>query len=182
VGNQTELATRLELRPDGRFRYALSYGALDERAEGRWVEEGGQLLLTTEPAPKPPRFPVVSDTPSPNGKLYASLQNADSLGGFSLTVRVRYEGAQDFEYLEAGEDGEVPVPAGKIVAELAPDLPVYDVVPETHRLTPGGHRIVFRFEANDLGIADFRAEPLAIQGGELVLRRHDRVIRFRRGS
>jgi hypothetical protein len=179
-GNQHELATGLELLPDGRFRYGLSYGALDERAEGRWEERTGRVLLTTAPAPKPPRFPVVSDTPVPDGRLYAALEDADALGGFSLTLLVRYEGDQAFQYVEAGEDGLVPVSAGRTVAELVPALPIYDAVAETHRPAPGGHRIVFRFEPNDLGVADFRAEPLAVEGDTLILRRHDRVIRYRR--
>jgi hypothetical protein len=178
-GGQTELATALELQPGGRFRYGLSYGTLDERAEGRWTEEAGKVVLTTEPVPKPPRFPVVSDTPAPDGKLYASLQDAEALGGLSLTLRVRYQGANAFEYLEAGEDGLVPVPASRTVSEIVPDLPIYTAVPDAHKLTPGGHRLVFRFEPNDLGIADFRAEPLAIEGDALVLKRHDRVIRYR---
>lgn len=178
-GSQTELATGLELMPGGRFRYALSYGALDERAEGRWVEQDGKILLTTEPAPKPPRFPVVSDTPAPDGKIYATLKNGNALGGFSLTVLVRYEGADAFEYLEAGEDGLVPVPAGKTVVEMVPDLPMHTASLEPHKLAPGGHRVVFRFEPNDLGIADFRAEPLAVEGDALILQRHDRAIRYR---
>jgi hypothetical protein len=33
-GGQMEIAAALELRPDGRFNYALSYGALDEQATG----------------------------------------------------------------------------------------------------------------------------------------------------
>lgn len=178
-GSQTELATGLELLPDGRFRYGLSYGALDERAEGRWVEQAGKVLLTTEPTPKSPRFSVVSDTPAPDGKIYASLQDADALGGFSLTLLVRYEGADTFEHVEAGEDGLVPVPAGRTVAEITPDLPIYTTDLEPYKLTPGGHRLVFRFEPNDLGIADFLAEPLAIEGDAIILNRHDRVIRYR---
>lgn len=178
-GSQHELATGLELLPDGRFRFGLSYGALDERAEGRWAEQAGKVLLTTEPAPKPPRFPIVSDTSVADGKIFASLQDADALGGFSLTLLVRYEGADVFEHVEAGEDGLVPVPPGRTVAEIVPDLPIYTTGLEPHKLTPGGHRLVFRFEPNDLGVADFRAEPLAIEGDVIVLNRHDRVIRYR---
>jgi hypothetical protein len=179
-GNQTEIAAALQLQPNGRFRYALSYGALDERAEGRWEEKDGAVLLTTEPQPKPPAFPVVSDTPSPDGKVYASLEKAEELGLLTLTLLVRYEGAHAFDYVEADETGLVPVPAGARIAELVPSIPAVLQVAEPHKLTPGGHKIVFRFEPNDLGIADFRAERLAIDGAELRLRRHDRDLRFRK--
>jgi hypothetical protein len=179
-GNQTEIAAALQLQPNGRFRYALSYGALDEQAQGRWEEKDGAVLLTTEPQPNPPAFPVVSDTPSADGKVYASLEKADEMGMLTLTLLVRYEGSQAFDYVEADETGLVPVPAGARIAELVPSIPAVLQVAEPHKLTPGGHRIVFRFEPNDLGIADFRAERLTIDGAELRLRRHDRDLRFRK--
>src|SRR5689334_2473001 len=36
-GGQMEMVAGLQLRADGRFNYALSYGALDETATGRWT-------------------------------------------------------------------------------------------------------------------------------------------------
>lgn len=178
-GNQTEVAAALQLQPNGRFRYALSYGALDEQASGRWEEKDGAVLLTTEPQPTPPAFPVVSDKPSPDGKVYASLEKAEEMGMLTLTLLVRYEGREAFDYVEADESGLVPVPTGSRIAEIVPSIPAVLQVAEPHRLTPGGHRIVFRFEPNDLGIADFRSEKLIIDGKDLLLRRHDRDLRFR---
>jgi hypothetical protein len=49
--NQMEMAGGLELRPDGRFRYALDYGAVSEEAEGKWIADGDGVLLTTDPMP-----------------------------------------------------------------------------------------------------------------------------------
>ena len=49
--DQMEMAGGLELGPDGRFRYALDYGAVSEEAEGEWKIEGGTVLLTTNPMP-----------------------------------------------------------------------------------------------------------------------------------
>ena len=49
--NQMEMAGGLELRPDGRFRYALDYGAVSEESEGRWAFEDGTVVLTTDPMP-----------------------------------------------------------------------------------------------------------------------------------
>ena len=49
--NQMEMAGGLELRPDGRFRYAFDYGAVSEVSEGKWAVEGGTVLLTTDPMP-----------------------------------------------------------------------------------------------------------------------------------
>ena len=49
--NQMEMAGGLELKPDGRFRYAFDYGAVSEEAEGKWSVDGGMVLLTTDPMP-----------------------------------------------------------------------------------------------------------------------------------
>ena len=49
--NQMEMAGGLELRPDGRFRYAFDYGAVSEVSEGRWTFEDGTVVLTTDPMP-----------------------------------------------------------------------------------------------------------------------------------
>lgn len=179
-GGQREMAARLRLLPDGRFQFALSYGALDEVAKGRWVERDGRVLLTTEPAPKAPRFAVVSDTPSKDGRVYASLADPDLLQGSPLTMVVTYEGADRPVFVEADETGLVPLDPARKPLAIVPDLPVFPLPLDAHPLTPGGHRIVFRFEPNDFGVAAFADEPLELDGGDLLMRRHDRLIRFER--
>jgi hypothetical protein len=177
-GGQTELAARLVLKADGRFAYALSYGALDEQAQGRWVEKDGQVLLTTEPAPKPPRFAVVSDKPKAGDVIEVALADPDLLQGSPLTMVVTYADAPEPVFVEAGEDGRLPVPAGKTVASLVPDLPVFPIPLAPYAVKRGGRRIVFKFEPNNIGTAGFAAEPLAIEGSALILKRYDRSIRF----
>ena len=49
--DQMEMAGGLELQPDGRFRYALDYGAVSEVSEGDWRQDGSTVLLTTKPMP-----------------------------------------------------------------------------------------------------------------------------------
>jgi hypothetical protein len=49
--NQMEMAGGLELSPDGRFRYALEYGAVSEQSEGKWAFEGNAVVLKTDPMP-----------------------------------------------------------------------------------------------------------------------------------
>ena len=58
-GGQMEIAAGLELKADGRFRYALSYGALDEEAAGRWTTSGDRVFLTSDLV-TPPRFVLVT--------------------------------------------------------------------------------------------------------------------------
>lgn len=181
-GGQTELAARLVLKADGRFAYALSYGALDEQAQGRWVEKEGQVLLTTEPAPKPPRFAVVSDTPRTGEAIEVALDEPGLLQGSPLTMVVTYADTPEPVFVEADEGGRLPVPSGKTVASLVPDLPVFPIPLAPYAVKPGGRRIVFRFEPNDIGTADFAAEPLAVEGAALILKRYDRSIRFEKAE
>lgn len=46
-----DAAGELILTADGRFSYALAVGALDERAQGRWEQNGSAICLFTEPTP-----------------------------------------------------------------------------------------------------------------------------------
>ena len=181
-GSQAELAARLVLQPDGRFHYGLSYGALDEQARGRWVEQDGRVLLTTEPAPRPPRFAVVSDTPQPGDAIEVALDDPELLQGSTLTMVVTYADATEPAFVEADDSGRLPVPPGRTIVSLVPDLPIFPSPLAAYAVKPGGRRIVFRFEPNDIGTAAFAAEPLAVDGGALVLRRHDRTIRFEKAD
>src|SRR5437868_116655 len=71
-GGQMEIAAGLELKADGRFRYALSYGALDEEAAGRWQVSGDRVFLTSDPVVAP-RFVLVSQGRGADGTLQLSL-------------------------------------------------------------------------------------------------------------
>src|SRR6476619_2690961 len=67
---QMEMAGGLELKRDGHFRYAFSYGAVDEEAEGDWSFDGKAVNLTSKPMPKLASFELVKDDPAPKGELY----------------------------------------------------------------------------------------------------------------
>src|SRR5688500_11569754 len=59
IVERMETASMLELAPEGRFRWALSYGALDLRSEGRWRRDVDSVVLDTEPPVSPPRFELI---------------------------------------------------------------------------------------------------------------------------
>lgn len=63
IGNQPELAAAIELEPDGRFAFALDYGAVAETAEGRWRLDGEQVLLTVEKSQGAGGAPNLATTP-----------------------------------------------------------------------------------------------------------------------
>ncbi len=45
--NQTEVAAAIDLESDGKFSYALDYGAVSEVAEGNWLRDGQTIYLTS---------------------------------------------------------------------------------------------------------------------------------------
>ena len=53
-----DVASAIELAPDGRFRYQRSEGALDEEAAGRWSETADGVVLDTLPHPRPPEWQI----------------------------------------------------------------------------------------------------------------------------
>ena len=175
--NQMEMAGGLELRPDGHFRYALSYGAVDEEAAGDWTFDGKAVLLTSNPMPKLPNFELVRDDPAPKGELYLKLEDPGFEWGHPLYA-LATDDKHAFE-IQADEDGRVDLAGKPPVLAIAPLMPVYGPTRDMLRLSVDrGHRLLFRFHRNDLGKAAFQGEPLEIGSNGLLLNRYDARIRF----
>jgi hypothetical protein len=180
-GGQTELAATLMLRPDGHFGYALRYGALDEEAAGIWEADGDTVRLTTQPPVVPPRFVVERDAPDIMGGLSLRLADPPRLRGHSLDVLLFYAPDEAPIASKVAADGRVVLPDSRRPNALLPLLPGQPPAGEPILLTgKSGHRLTVRFEPNDSGKADFRGEPLAIDGDTLILPRFGRTLRFRR--
>jgi hypothetical protein len=176
---QMEMAGGLELQPNGRFRYALEYGAASERGEGDWTVSGNSVVLTSNPMPNAPDFELVKDEPAAAGELYVALEPPGFAGWTGrLDLLVTIAGIEDQVPMEAGEDGAVPL-EGRVATAVRPLVPIYGIAGREIPLGQGGHRLLVRFHANDLGRALFDKEPLAVEDGSLLMRRYDAMIRFR---
>jgi hypothetical protein len=182
-GGQMEVGAELLLKPDGHFEYGLAYGAMDEEAKGTWEVKDGAVFLTTVPAVVPPRFVVESDVPEPRGGLWIKISNGPVMQGARQRVYLIYGPNEQPDMAEIADDGHVPLQAGRRPTAIIPEIPVYPIMNKPIPLTgTGGHRIVMRFEQNDIGKADFRGQRLAIEDGVLVMERRDLglKLRFRR--
>ncbi len=159
-----EAAGGLELGADGRFRYALSYGALDEQAEGRWRLEGGRVLLTTDPAPKPPAWTAVAAEAGEPGVFAVLLEGPDGRPIPNIEVEVRLKdgslekGTTRADWLEAELDGRTPVAVRFHISVFDVDSPVFPI----DAAKAGRYR--FRLDPRDLGVRDFRDWPLEVKG------------------
>ena len=174
-----EVGGGLELRKDGRFRYELAYGALDEGAEGTWTVKDGNVLLTTVPMPKEPTFDLVSDQRAPKCTLSLSVDWSKLDWSSAPDALVTYErDPKELHFLQADDNGDLH-PQDCAVTMIMPLVPMYRVPGAPIKLSPAsGHRLSLRFEPNELGRPAFRGEPLKITGSGLLMERYDAEIRF----
>lgn len=176
--HQMEVAAGLELKPNGRFRYALSYGAVDEEGEGDWTFDGKTVRLTSSPMPKAPAFELVRDEPAPKGKLSMMLENPGFEWGHSFEAFAKPESGDAFE-ISADDSGEVDLGGRPRITAIAPEMPVFGPTGQIFPLSADrGHRLTFRFHRNDLGKARFDKQPLQVNGSDLFLDRYDTSFRF----
>ncbi|HEY1299221.1 MAG TPA: hypothetical protein VGF07_01915 [Stellaceae bacterium] len=179
-GGQMEMAAGLELKPDGRFNYALSYGALDEQAAGKWTVRGDSVLLTSDPIVAP-RFVLVSHGRGADGLLRVDLDVPRGVSRQYFDALITLGNGQTRKVQLSDEGLLLPFARGDVPASLRMLLPVFSVLGEPVKLDRiSGYSVRFRFDPNDLGKVDFRAEPLRILNGDLMLDRHGRSIRFKR--
>lgn len=163
-----EAAGGLQLGDDGRFRYGFSHGALDERAEGRWHRHGDRILLTTDPAPRPPAWSLVLAEPG-EPKLFALIlegPNGRPIPNIEVEMRMQdgsiETGSTQPDWLEADLEGKLPV-------AVTFRIPVFDVASPSFPVDVGkAGRYRFRLDPNDLGVRDFRDWPLEIRGDLLA--------------
>lgn len=179
---QMEVASQLELGADGRFRYFLSYGALDQRAEGRWSSDGRRVSLNTEPRPRPAIFSARPPSRSSEAELVVFVATPDGQGINSVDVRVGLtdgrvlEGyTQDYGWrLSTFERGGTPQ---WVELSLAP----YGVPPRRFAVDANaGNQFNFTFTPNDFGVVDFRDRMLDISGRDLLLREGGEALTYSR--
>lgn len=179
-GGQTEMAVGLELRDDGRFRYGLSYGALDEQAQGTWTSNEDEVLLTSDPF-VPPRFVLVNRLDAPVGQLKIILDLPDGMSRQYFDAEVRLADGRVVDHQLNDRQEPLAFDPRENPVSVALTLPIFGLRSETLELSGvGGSAIRFRFEPNALGTVAFSKTALRKDHGTLILLRHDRTIRFRR--
>jgi hypothetical protein len=176
---QMEVGAGLELKEDGRFRYALEYGAVSELGEGKWTSDGKIVRLTSDPMPKAPAFEIIRDDPAPAGELWVNFEDPGYWGG-PLEMLLTVEGEKALLRGEPDTSGRVHA-GGKRVLAIQPIIPVYEQFGAPLPLSPDrGHKVTVRFLPNDLGKARFSNQPVSIDGDALVIERYGTPIRFER--
>ncbi len=177
-GSQAEVGAMLELGEDGRYRYQLSYGALDEWSAGAWKKQDQAVVLQSDPFVAP-AFEF-SDQGGSKGELSVKMALPDGMDPqyFALTLH-RKDGSASFESMSAA--GLVLAMGDNPVISVRPALPVMDLLGPTFAVPEGGAALNILFKPNDLGFVGFSGEVLPRNGeGVFELARHGIVLRFRK--
>jgi hypothetical protein len=178
-GGAMEMAARLELSSDGRFRYVLSYGAIDEGAEGRWQGDDNAVTLTSDETVAP-RFALVSDMANADQVIRVRLDLPRGLSPQYFAASIAFADASRSGRQFSDEVIELPAGLANPATSVRIMLPIFDLSSDAIALASGGGRdLTVRFEPNDLGSVAFAQTPLARRDGDLVLERHGREVRFR---
>lgn len=178
--SQPEIAAALDLRADGRFRFALDYGAVSETGEGVWVADASTVRLTSQPLPTLPSFAIVKDMPAAPGELWVDFENPGFDWGGPLEMLLSFDKIVGLVRVSASENGYVETNGGRVTA-IRPLVPVYGTMGAPLPLAGNrGHRLTIRFLRNDLGKARFVSEPLRITPEGLLLNRYETSIRLDR--
>ena len=186
-GSAHEVGAGLELGEDGRFSFGLSYGALDEGAEGSWQADEANVYLTSD-VTVPPRFVSASDVANADSVLRVKLDLPRGMSAQYFAIAVTWpDGSQSGRQFS---DDAITFPAGPggLPVSVRVLLPVFALTSDAIAIAPGtvtpggGRDLTVRFEPNDLGAIGFERVPLARRDGDLVLERHGREVRFRQVS
>lgn len=178
-----EAAAQLELLPDHRFRYALTYGALDEVAEGRWAAAPGGVTLTTEPAPVPASFALAAARRDPDAPFTVRVTGPGGQGVALIDISVGFDSGEPATGYTQDDGWTLRERDGRTPRWIELSLPIYGVGPQRFAIDAAkANDFEFRLTPNDLGIADFRALPLRAKGDALIMVRGNAALRFVRAA
>ncbi|MEO5494629.1 MAG: hypothetical protein ABIR08_11480 [Sphingomonas sp.] len=169
-----DVVGELILEADGRFQYALGAGALDEQAEGRWVEADGQVRLYTEPKPKPAVFAAGPQAATKDGplKLLVTWPNGRGIAGVDFTIgfdsgEAVTDYTQDYGWTMSRDERRIP-------RWLELREPIHGVASPRFAIDVGkGNALTFVLTPNDLGVVDFDGTVLERVGDRVVM--HQRL-------
>lgn len=183
-GSRTEMAAWLELGEDGRYRYALSYGAVDEYSTGTWARQDGGIVLNSDPS-TPPQFELLG-TEQGSGAPDAMTLHLEGNGNLPVSLfSAIVERADGTGTIADFSDGaiQIPVSDSDQLLSISLALPIFEVRGEPIPVPqPSGKSLYFAFHANDLGFKAFDHTGLFESDGMFLLERYGREITFRKVS
>jgi hypothetical protein len=164
-----EVGSCMRLSPDGKFEYFLAYGAYDERAEGTWRLEKGEVIVTTPAYDKKPMFTFTRTQPSSGGGFDVIVEGKNGRSIAGIDVGVTCDGSTKQAGVTQAEGFSVDCKAAPNAITLG--LGMFGVAPQRIDVTTAGadKTYVFVFDPGDLGKKRFASAPLHINGDALEM-------------
>ena len=179
VAEGPDVGGGLVIRDDGRFLYMLAVGALDERAEGRWVAKGDAICLTTEPKPVPPIFEkgpllaVEGGIPT----LLVTWPNGEGIAGVDFVVG--FDSGDPIEGYTQYDGWTMPDGDKRIPRWIELREPIYAITAPRLALTEAdGGKLRVNLVPNDIGVVDMAGACIDKTERGIVLHRKEGEIRF----
>ena len=174
-----DAAGELRLRADGRFEYALAYGALDEHAEGQWVRHGAVVALATKPRPVPPAFRLAAPSSPAPGAPTLRVTWPDGRGVAGVDFRIGFDSGDPIEDYTQEDGWRLSPDEHRTIRWIELSEPIYGVVSPRFQIDhPAFGTINVVLVPNDMGVVDFSGMAINVLPGELVIHRRSGTMRF----
>ena len=182
VAEGPDVAGGLELRADHRFAYFLAAGALDERAQGAWREDGGVVRLTTEPKPRPAVFsPAPPAADAGRGPLRLAVTWPDGRGIAGIDFRIGFDVGEPVEGYTQEYGWEAPEEETRQPRWIELAVAIHSVASPRFDIAPGQRALAFVLTPNDLGVIDLAGAVFRRSGDHFTLAHpHGGELRLRR--
>ncbi|MGI4945542.1 MAG: hypothetical protein ACRYHQ_34085 [Janthinobacterium lividum] len=183
VGHYTyaehELVAALWLRADGRFRYGLTVGSLDEVAGGRWTTDGTHIHLVSEPRPIPPTItagPARRD-PGVALSLLVATPKGDGVPGVDLVIG--FDAGESTDGYTQADGWALPKEEKRVPRWVELSMESYGLKSPRFPINQNEANVLaFVLTPNDIGVIDLSDTVVDISGRELIVHRHGGTMRF----
>ncbi|MBO9671272.1 MAG: hypothetical protein J7485_12220 [Sphingobium sp.] len=180
-----DVASALEIAPDGRFRYQRSEGALDEQASGRWTQTPEGATLETLPHPRAPEWQINTIAEAKDSPLTVMVRvpggGPDGLAGIYLRIGFangdRQAGMTQYDGWQM-DPAETRQPIWIEFSE-----PIHGVTSQRFDLPKQGKMaLTVTLVPNDIGIAAFDKTPVTMTKDGIVLHWRGQDIAYARAK
>ena len=170
-----EVGSCIRLFPGGRFEYFLAYGAYDEKSEGAWKWQNGEVVLDSPAYDRRPKFAFKHMQPGDAGVFDVIVENKAGRSLAGIDVDVTCDGTTK----RAGvtQEAEFKIGCTSAPTSFSLGLRMFDVAPQDIGVADragSGNVYVFEFDPGDLGHKPFAAHRLRPDGDGAFAMIYDR--------
>lgn len=180
VGEQ-DVASGLRLQPDGRFQYFLIAGALDEQAEGRWIQSDGGVTLVTEPKPVPPRFERAPAGRTEAALLTVKVNSPEGRGIAGVDLRIGFDQGEPVDSYTQEDGWSLPPEERRSPRWIELSVPMHRLASPRFAIDlAAGNALAFTLIPNDLGRFDFTGVRVRVAKNALLVERNGGRLSYER--